>query len=106
MSVDAPVTESVPPVEMSVLMVVAAQAGMIWIAAGIFLLMLISAKSKLLLAAAGVGLVLLVLIYLQLTDSNYLIIGALFVIMLLIVKKDSDSPSQPDPYAAYGGYPG
>ncbi len=89
----------------TVLMVLAAQSGMLWIAAGLFLVLLLSAKSKILLLAAGVAALVLGLIALGGIGSNYLVIGALFIVFLLIVKKDADSP-QPDQAAMYGGYGG
>ncbi|MDP3742321.1 MAG: hypothetical protein Q8R15_03335 [Candidatus Micrarchaeota archaeon] len=90
---------------LTILMVFAAQAGMLWIAVGLFLILLLSAKTKLLLLAAGISGVLLALITLGIAANNYLIIGGLFVMFLIIIKKDADSP-QPDPMAAYGGYGG
>lgn len=86
-------------------MILAAQSGMLWVALGLFLLLLLSAKSKLLLIAAGVAAVLLGLSALGIAKTNYLIVGGLFVVLLLIVKKDADSP-QPDQAAMYGGYGG
>ncbi len=90
---------------LTILMVFAAQAGMLWIAVGLFLILLLSAKTKLLLLATGISGVLLALITLGIAANNYLIIGGLFVMFLIIIKKDADSP-QPDPMAAYGGYGG
>ncbi|MFH1247015.1 MAG: hypothetical protein V1644_01415 [Candidatus Micrarchaeota archaeon] len=90
---------------LTVLMVFAAQSGMLWIAIGLFAIVLLSAKTKLLLLAAGISGFLLALIALGVAANNYAIIGGLFIILLLIVKKDADSP-QPDPSAAYGGYGG
>ena len=89
----------------AVLMIIAAQSGMLWIAAGLFLILLLSAKSKILLLAAGIVGVLFAIIALGLTGTNYIVIGGLFLVFLLIVKKDADSP-QPDPNAMYGGYGG
>ncbi|MBI4406775.1 hypothetical protein HY571_02580 [Candidatus Micrarchaeota archaeon] len=91
---------------LTILMLLAAQSGMLWIAAGLFLLLLLSAKTHLLLIAAGVAFVLLALIGLGLTSSNYVIMGGLFVVLVILVKKDADSPQQPDPMAMYGAYGG
>ncbi|MFH0713674.1 MAG: hypothetical protein V1722_03935 [Candidatus Micrarchaeota archaeon] len=90
----------------TVLMVLAAQSGMLWVAVGLFLLLLLSAKSKMLLIATVIGAVLIALVSFGGIGNNYLIIGGLFVIMLIIVKKDADSPQQPDQMAMYGGYGG
>ncbi len=91
---------------LTILMLFAAQAGMLWIGVGLFLILLLSAKSKLLLVAAGISGVLLALIAFGIVAANnYVIIGGLFLMLLLIIKKDADSP-QPDQMAAYGGYGG
>ncbi len=90
----------------TILMIIASQSGMLWIAVGLFLILLLSAKSKLLLLAAGVAGLLLALIYLGFARDNYLIVGGLFLVLLIIVKKDADSPQQQDPMAAYGAYGG
>ncbi len=90
---------------LTILMVLAAQSGMLWVAAGLFLILLLSAKTKMLLIAAVVGAVLLGIVAFGGVGNNYLIIGGLFAVFLILVKKDADSP-QPDPNAAYGGYGG
>ena len=86
-------------------MILAAQSGMLWVGVGLFLILLLSAKSKILLLAAVIAAVLLGIMAFGGVGSNYLVIGGLFLVFLILVKKDADSP-QPDPNAMYGGYGG
>lgn len=89
---------------LTVLMILAAQSGMLWIAVGIFLLLLLSAKSKWLLLAAGVSAVLTAVVYFTGIQNSYFVVGGMFIVLLLVVKKDADNP-QPEG-AMYGGYGG
>ncbi len=90
---------------LTVLMILAAQSGMLWIAVGIFLLLLLSAKSKWLLMAAGVSAILTGVVYFTGVQNSYLVVGGMFIVLLLVVKKDADNP-QPEGGAMYGGYGG
>ncbi|MCX6768124.1 MAG: hypothetical protein NTY90_05375 [Candidatus Micrarchaeota archaeon] len=84
-----------------ILMVFAAQNGLLPIAAGLFLLLLFTAKGKLPIAAAVVGGLLVTLIFVG--YNNMLVIGGgLFVVFLLLAK--GDSGAGPAGYAggAYG----
>ena len=89
----------------TILMILAARSGMFWVAVGLFIVLLLSAKSKILILAAVISGALLALVAFGSSGTNYIVIGGLFVVFLILVKKDSDSP-QPDQSAMYGGYGG
>jgi len=85
----------------AVLMVIAMQSGLWWLAVGLLVLLFLSAKSKLMIVAAiaggataGVGF----LLGPSTPPWTYLI--GLFVVLVLLVKGDSAGPEA----GAYGGY--
>lgn len=84
-----------------ILMLLAVKSELNAVAAGLFVILLFTANSKYLLAAAFVGFALAIGVgYFNLGDySAWAILGALFVVVLLIIKKDNDAPSA----GAYGG---
>ncbi len=89
---------------LTILMIMAAQSGAIVISAAIFLILLISSKDKMLLLASGVAATATIYVYLlqvkTLTD-NLIIIGALFAILVILVKSDADHPQPQNPYGGY-----
>ncbi|MFH1107075.1 MAG: hypothetical protein V1787_04210 [Candidatus Micrarchaeota archaeon] len=87
-----------------ILMVMAVQSNNTVITLALFALLLItSAKNKFLLVAALVGGALAFVWNMPLEASikTPLLLGGLFVVLILLVKKDSDSPAPP---VGYGGY--
>lgn len=91
-----------------VLMVLAMQSNNLTITIALFALLLITAaKNKYLLFAAIIGGV-LALLWGTDFGGQYrtpLLLGGLFVILILLVKKDSESP-MPAGYGGMGGYGG
>ncbi|MGC8850930.1 MAG: hypothetical protein ACP5O3_01720 [Candidatus Micrarchaeia archaeon] len=70
-----------------ILMVIAVQSGLWWIAAALFVLLLFSAKNKWLLAAAGLGGALVAGLYFTGGSlSPLVIIGGLFAILAILAK--------------------
>ncbi len=84
-----------------ILMVFAAQSGLVVIGAGLFLLLLFTAKGKLPLAAAFVGGALVFLIWAG-YSNDLVLAGGLFVVFLLLVK--ADSGAGPAGYYPGGAY--
>ena len=80
-----------------ILMVFAAQSGLIAVAAGLFLLLLFTAKGKMVMAAAFIGGALVVAIWMGLAN-DVVLIGGLFVIFLLLTRADAGPAA-----VGYGG---
>ncbi|VVB67057.1 Uncharacterised protein [Candidatus Norongarragalina meridionalis] len=83
-----------------ILMLFAVKSGVEYIAVGIFVLLLFTSKSKYLLAAAVVGGGIALLWYSGVNLGDYgmiVTVGGLFLVLLLIAKKESDQPQ------GYGG---
>ena len=87
-----------------ILMLMAYQAGLGMIAAGLFVVTLVMAKNKFLLAAAFIGGLALLALFLGFGDEASIIIaGALFLVFVLLAYKD-DQPQQPGMYGGGMGY--
>lgn len=83
-----------------ILMLLAYQSGLTYIAIGLFLAAVVTAKNKFVLAAAGIGGLALAATYLGFGEGgSWLVIGALFAIFLILAWKD-EQPAGPQ------GYPG
>ena len=85
-----------------ILMLLAVKNELNMVAVGLFVILLFTAKSKYLLAAAFVGIALAVGVGFFIIGeySPWVILGALFVVVLLIIKKEGEAPNA----GAYGGY--
>ena len=85
-------------------MLLAVKSGIWWIAGALFVILLVTSKSKYLIASALIGGVLAALVFL--TDLGeyrlWVIVGGLFLILVLISRKESEHPT-PDAYGGAGG---
>ncbi len=87
-----------------ILMLLAYQSGLSYVAAGLFVVALVTAKNKFLLAAALIGGAVLGALYLGFGEgSSWLIVAGLFAVFLILAYKD-DAASGPQGYMP--GMPG
>ncbi len=83
-----------------ILMLLAVKSGVSYIAVGLLIILLLTSKNKYLLVAAVVGGLTVLLVGWEgasglLGDMNIWIgLGGLFIVLLLLAKKDDDHPSQ------------
>ncbi len=86
-----------------ILMLLAIQNGMIWLAVLLFLIAIITSKNKFFLAATLIGGAVGSVLYLGLGNLAGLIVGAgLFLAFVLVIMQDSNSPAGPYGYGQQG----
>ncbi|MFH0835672.1 MAG: hypothetical protein V1834_00745 [Candidatus Micrarchaeota archaeon] len=86
----------------AILMLLAVKSNMTWIAVGLFALLLISSKNKYLLIAAVISVVVMFVFRSNQFEEYgmWIVIGGLFLVMLVLTRKEADQPS---PQGYYGG---
>jgi len=86
-----------------ILMLLAVKSGLLYVAAGLFVLLIVTAlKSRWLLTAAIIGGAVVGAMAFGLIgeDTFWPIVGGLFIVLVILAKKDSDHPMQE---GGYGG---
>ena len=85
------------------LMLLAVKSGNIPIGIALFAILLITAKNKYLIAASIVGAVLAFAFNYDFEYRNYVLIGGLFLVLILILKTDSGGQPAQEGMYGYGG---
>lgn len=94
-----------------ILMLLAVKSGLTIVAIGLALVLFVTSKSKYLLLAAVVGLLVVGAAYFNISglldfsnSTTWIILGGLFLVMVILAKKDSDTPGNAEAYSPYPQY--